>query len=38
VRLVADPDALGKFIIERVDETMELTPAIDQALQKMTRR
>ena len=38
VHLVADPDALGKFIIERVDEFMELVPAIDQALQKMTRR
>ena len=38
VRLVTDPDALGKFIIARVDEAMELVPAIDQALQKMTRR
>lgn len=38
VRLVSDPDALGKFIIERVDELMELVPAIDQALEKMTRR
>jgi len=38
VRLVAEPDALGKFIIERVDEFMELVPVIDQALQKMTRR
>jgi hypothetical protein len=38
VRLVAEPDALGKFIIDRVDEFMELVPAIDQALQKMTRR
>jgi hypothetical protein len=38
VRLVADPDGLGKFIIDRVDEFMELVPAIDQALQKMTRR
>lgn len=38
VRLVAEPDALGKFIIDRVDEFMELIPAIDQALQKMTRR
>jgi hypothetical protein len=38
VRLVADPDALGRFMIERVDEFMELVPAIDQALQKMTRR
>lgn len=38
VRLVAEPDALCKFIIDRVDESMELIPAIDQALQKMTRR
>ena len=38
VRLVAEPEALGKFIIERVDELMELVPAIDQALQKMIRR
>jgi hypothetical protein len=38
VRLVAEPEALGKFVIERVDEMMELVPAIDQALQKMTRR
>lgn len=38
VRLVAELDALGKFIIDRVDEFMELIPAIDQALQKMTRR
>ena len=38
VRLVAEPEALGKFIIERMDEFMELVPAIDQALQKMTRR
>lgn len=38
VRLVADPDALGKFIIERLEEFMELDPAIDQALQKMTHR
>jgi hypothetical protein len=38
VRLVADPEALGKFVMERVDELMELAPAIDQALQKMTRR
>lgn len=38
VAMVAEPDALGKFIIERMDEFMELAPAIDQALQKMTRR
>jgi hypothetical protein len=38
VRLVAEPEALSKFIIERLDEFMELVPAIDQALQKMTRR
>jgi hypothetical protein len=38
VRMVADPEALAKFIIERIDEFMELVPAIDQALQKMTRR
>ncbi len=38
VRLMTDPDALGKFIIERVDKFMELVPPIDQALQKMTRR
>jgi hypothetical protein len=38
VRLVADPDALGKFIIERLDEFMELDRAIDETLQKMTHR
>ena len=38
VGLVAEPEALGKFVIERMDEFMELVPAIDQALQKMTRR
>lgn len=38
VRLVAEPEALGKFIIARLGEFMELVPAIDQALQKMTRR
>ena len=38
VRLVGDLEALGKFIIERVDEFMELVPAIEQALLKMTRR
>jgi hypothetical protein len=38
VRLVAEPDALSKFVIERLDEFMELVPAISQALQKMTRR
>jgi len=38
VHLVAEPAALGKFIIERMDECMELVPAIDQALQGMTRR
>jgi hypothetical protein len=38
VHLTADPDALGKFIIQRLDEFMELVPTIEQALQKMTRR
>lgn len=38
VRLVAEPEALGKFIIERMDEFMELIPTIDQVLQKMTRK
>ena len=38
VRLVAEPEALGKFIIARMDDFMELVPAIDQALQGMTRR
>lgn len=38
VHLVSEPDALSKFVIERLDEFMELVPAIDQALQKMTRR
>jgi hypothetical protein len=38
VHLVAEPDSLNKFVIERLDEFMELVPAIDQALQKMTRR
>lgn len=38
VQLMADPDALVKFILARVDESMEIVPAIDQALLKMTRR
>ena len=38
VRFVAEPDTLSKFILDRVDELMELVPAIDQTLQKMTRR
>ncbi len=38
VRLVAEPGAMGKFVIERLDEFMELAPAVDQVLQKMTRR
>ena len=38
VHMVTEPDALNKFVIERLDEFMELVPAIDQALQKMTRR
>ena len=38
VRLVTDSEALRKFIIERVDEFMELVPALDLAVQKMTRR
>jgi hypothetical protein len=38
VRMLSEPEALGKFIIERMNEFMELVPAIDQALQKMTRR
>ena len=38
VRLVTDPDALGKFMVERIDEFVELVPAIDQALLKTTRR
>jgi hypothetical protein len=38
VNLVANPDDLGKFIIERVDEFRELVPAVEQTLQKMTRK
>ena len=38
VRLVSEPGELGKFIITRIDEFMELVPAVDQALQKMTHR
>ena len=38
VVFVAEPDALYKFVIGRLDEFMELAPAVDQALQKMTRR
>jgi hypothetical protein len=38
VRFVSEPDQLVKFITERVDELMELVPAIDHTLQKMTRR
>jgi len=38
VRFAGEPETLVKFVIERVDEFMELVPAIDQALQKMTRK
>jgi hypothetical protein len=38
VLLVSEPDALNEFIIKRMDEFMELVPAIDQALLKMTRK
>jgi hypothetical protein len=38
VHLAAEPAALTKYIIERMDEFMELVPAVDQALGKMTRR
>ena len=38
VRLISDAKALGEFISARLEEFSELTPAIDQALQKMTRR
>ena len=39
VRLVGEPDALSKFIVERFEEFgADLGPAIDQALQKMTAR
>jgi len=38
VGLVADPDTLGAFVLQRLEEFAELTPAIDLALQKMTRR
>ena len=35
---VAEPETLTKFIIERMDEFMEIVPAIEQTLQKMTRK
>jgi hypothetical protein len=38
VRLVADPDALNAFIMQRIEEFTELVPAIDEALKTMTRR
>ena len=38
VSLVSDPDAMCRFILERVGENMELVPAINETLQKMTRR
>jgi hypothetical protein len=38
VHLVAEPDTLGRFIIDRVDEFTELIPTIDQVLQTLTRR
>ena len=38
VHLVTDSEALTKYAIDRLDEFAELVPAIDQALQKMTRR
>lgn len=38
VRLVSEANALGAFIVDRMNELMELVPAVDQALQRMTRR
>ncbi len=38
VTLVSDPERLAAFVIKGADELMELAPAIDQVLQKMTRR
>jgi hypothetical protein len=38
VHLVGEPEDLYKFLTERLDEFVELAPAVDQALQKLTRR
>ena len=38
VRLMTEPDALHTFLVARVDECLELVPAIDATLKKMTRR
>jgi hypothetical protein len=38
VRFVAEPEKLHKFVLERLEEFKRLVPAVDQALQKMTRR
>ena len=39
LRLVAEPEALSKFVVDRLEEFIaELGPAIDQVLQKMTAK
>ena len=38
VRMAEDPEILQKFLLECADELTELVPAIDQALQQMTKR
>ena len=36
--MVTEPDALKKFILDCLNEMKELAPAIDQTLQRMTRK
>ena len=38
VQMMAHPEELIRFVLARLDESMELVPAIDQALQQMTKR
>jgi hypothetical protein len=38
IRMVGHPEELVRFVLDCFDESTELVPAIDQALQQMTRR
>ncbi len=38
VQMMAHPEELIRFVLARLDESMELVPAIDQALQQLTKR
>lgn len=38
VRLVTEPDELAKVLVAQVEDFMELVPAVDATLKKMTRK